>query len=1091
MAIFHAERNRPLPPPSHNAPRCEESSHNAPRCESTTRRVVRRPALIWSSLGERQVFPYRSWIRKNSVPSEFLRIQLRPVVDFFLPLALLLAIMCSSLASTNATAGEPAKEFLARLREAGYFDTAIAYLDRSDKLVGLDGEFKEAIPLEKAQTLIDAAVASRSTSERDAFFLSAQDQLKEFLKKSQHPRLSEARLLLGKLQMVRGGQLMAAPNLTEDQRKEARQSYADATKTFDSIVTDLRTVLEGLKGQRIDAAKEPAKAAQRDQYRYEFLQAQLRGAEARQLAAKTFAKPAVDGKALLEEALKAYTDLSEKYDSYVQGALAMTFRGQVQVELGKTADAIDSFQRVLEQADVEPLRPSRMQAISGLIDLWIAAKPPRLAEAIQLGQEFVNSTRPNEKRLQELQDLQLSLAKAYIANAAELKKSGKKPAEEKRATTNARQLLIDISKVPGPHDAKTKELLSELGIEKAESTEPVIVTNPKSLEEALSAAREYLTSSDELNKLAELLRTQKKSGEEAAAIAEQLKSIEDQLQENRLSTIDVLRRGLAIGSKDSEMLNQAWQYLSYALYQHKLFHEAAVVGQFLARSAPNDTVGLRGGLLALSSIQSLLQSASEEESPMLVRRIESLGEFLVKQWPDDPQAASAKGIMIRLALDKDRWDDARKLLSAMPAGEEKANYQRLMGQLIWNRSLMLRQDQKNAEADGLLPDAATDLRAGLDGIPGNLAGPESMQAALVLTKVELRRGDPKAALNVLDHKKYGPVKSIEKQDEPTDGFKSDLFAAELQAVVGVMTTEGSDVQALLKRATGTMSKLQNSVKGKDDANDRLVRIYLGMARDIREQLDTATPEKKAKLVGAFRVFLDSIAKSSDDPATLQWVGQTLMQMGESSMEPGELKAQGQAKELLESATQTLSSLIEKQGAQASAALKFQLAKAYRLNGEYKQSIDLLEKVLTANPMMIDAQVEAATAYEQWAGTIDPKYAGKAYESALQGARPGPDKKNVIWGWGRISKLVSGREDFRDTFFNARYHVALCRYLMGKAMKSNEIMEQAIKDITQVAALYPELGSPAKRAEFDALMKEIQKSLGKKPEGLPPVAAAAG
>ena len=169
---------------------------------------------------------------------------------------------------------------------------------------------------------------------------------------------------------------------------------------------------------------------------------------------------------------------------------------------------------------------------------------------------------------------------------------------------------------------------------------------------------------------------------------------------------------------------------------------------------------------------------------------------------------------------------------------------------------------------------------------------------MVLAKVELRRGEPKLALAALDNPKYGPLKLIGQQEEPIDGYKSELYAAELQSVVGVMTTDGSDVPAMMKRASETMERLQTSVKDKENASDRLVKIYLGLARDIRVQLDSATPEKKSKLVSAFRVFLDSIAGSSQDPATLQWVGQTLMHMGETSMVPGQVRAQGQAKELL-------------------------------------------------------------------------------------------------------------------------------------------------------------------------------------------------
>jgi hypothetical protein len=142
-------------------------------------------------------------------------------------------------------------------------------------------------------------------------------------------------------------------------------------------------------------------------------------------------------------------------------------------------------------------------------------------------------------------------------------------------------------------------------------------------------------------------------------------------------------------------------------------------------------------------------------------------------------------------------------------------------------------------------------------------------------------------------------------------------------------------------------------------------------------------------------------------------------------------------------------------------------------------------------MMLDTQMEAARAYEQWAGSIGPQFAARAYASAFSGARPGADGKNIIWGWGRISKMVSGRPEFREQFFEARYHVALCRFLMGKAEQNNKVIEQAATDITQVAALYPEMGGRERHAQFDLLLKEIQKVLGKNPDGLAVLAQAQG
>src|SRR5690606_26570093 len=132
-----------------------------------------------------------------------------------------------------------------------------------------------------------------------------------------------------------------------------------------------------------------------------------------------------------------------------------------------------------------------------------------------------------------------------------------------------------------------------------------------------------------------------------------------------------------------------------------------------------------------------------------------------------------------------------------------------------------------------------------------------------------------------------------------------------------------------QRATTVMKKLQESVQDKPDANDRLVRIFIGLARDIRDQLESASPERKTQLISAFRVFLDSISRSANDPATLQWTAQTLSQLGEASMSNPELRAQGQAAELLASSIQAFQSLREQLGDQTPASLLFQLGRAYR------------------------------------------------------------------------------------------------------------------------------------------------------------------
>ncbi len=1001
---------------------------------------------------------------------------------------LCLAVIVSGLLTGKANGqGEPAEDFLKRLRAAGYFDTAILYLDRLDQFPGVDPKLLEAITLEKAQTYIDAAVVARNEAARDENFVDAEKQLTEFLQLSSHPRLSEARLQLGRLQLVRAAQLMSG-KVDDTKRTSARESYLAAAKTFDAIVESLREKLKEMQGQKVDPAKDPEKAALRDSYRGEYLQAQLNSGESRRLAAKTFDDPAKDAKTLLEEALKSFTDLSEKYDTYVQGAISMLYRGQVLQDLGNRKEALDSYLRMLEQPEADPLRDAKFQSVSGLIQLYLTEKPPKINQAIERGQPMLDSARPNEKRSQPIQQLRVELAKAYLARVAD--KDNQKAADVKRAETESRQLLIAASKVSGLHVEEAQKLLSEMGISKDDDVQLPTADDPKNFDESLNSGRELYQASETIQ--ASLTELEKQPNAPAADVDD----LSKQLAETRSTAATLLGRGLSMVNSENEVdsINQARFILAYVLYLQKRYRDAAVVGSFLSKQSPGNDIGLRGGLIALTSLQLLIAEVGDSGDDLgLVNQLRDLGDYLSTTWPDDPQAAGAQGIMITLALSKDRWDDAKELLAKMPAGGKRATFERLMGRILWDKANQLRYQGKTEESqealdesDKVLDQGREMLAAGLGGIEGKLVEAEGLQAALALAKIYVRQDKYKEAIDTLDHSTYGPVMLITKQDAPDENFKSDLYSTELRAVVGRMTSDGGDPQKLLERATGAMDNLRNSVP-KEDSQKRLTPIYLGMANDIRDQLDKSTPDKKTKLIDAFRVFLARIAETTQDPDTLQWVGQTLIQMGESSMNPGETAATGQAKELLQAAVETFENLKSK-STDLPLNVDFQLGRGYRLLGDYSKSVSTLEQVLLKKPMMLDAQVEAATAYEFWAGTTKPEFAGKAYKSALLGARPNPNdpkKANAIWGWGKISQLTSGKPQFTEIFFDARYHVARCRFLMGVANKSDAEMEKAIGDITQVVALYPDLGGPEQRQKFDTLLKEIQKRLNRTPDGLPP------
>ena len=294
--------------------------------------------------------------------------------------------------------GEPAEAFLKRLRAAKYFEMADRYLDRLDQYPGVPPELINAVELERAQTFIDAASSTRNSKMQDEYFQKAEVTLEKFLKTDSSPRQSEARLRLGKIQMIRAAQLMSGEP-TKSKRESARESYERASTTFELIVENLREKLKEMQGAKIDASSNPAKAAMRDQFKAEFLESMMRSGEASRYAALTYETPAKQAKPLLEKSLTRFTDLSEKYDGYMQGAMALLSKGLVEEELGKKDEAIDSFTRMMETVDAPGLRDSKAQATSGLIRLAMAEKPPKYQESIDRGASMLKSMRPDEKTI--------------------------------------------------------------------------------------------------------------------------------------------------------------------------------------------------------------------------------------------------------------------------------------------------------------------------------------------------------------------------------------------------------------------------------------------------------------------------------------------------------------------------------------------------------------------------------------------------------------------------------------------------------------------------------------------------------------------
>ena len=152
------------------------------------------------------------------------------------------AILPGTWTAENARAAEPAREFLLGLRERGYHDVALDYLEVMANSPLAPIELRQTIQLEKGITLIEASRVQRDQLLREKDLNDAQALLAEFSQKNAaHPKANSARSQLGNLIVERARMKVEASknganNSNKDQLlKEANTLYEQAYKVFNDL----------------------------------------------------------------------------------------------------------------------------------------------------------------------------------------------------------------------------------------------------------------------------------------------------------------------------------------------------------------------------------------------------------------------------------------------------------------------------------------------------------------------------------------------------------------------------------------------------------------------------------------------------------------------------------------------------------------------------------------------------------------------------------------------------------------------------------------------------------------------------------------
>jgi tetratricopeptide (TPR) repeat protein len=1028
----------------------------------------------------------------------------------------------------TAAAEEPAREFLEKLRERGYYDIAVEYLDNIQNNPLVPPSFREVVLYEKGLTLVESSRRQRDMAVREKQLDQAQQMFKQFIETRQtNPLVTAANSQLGNLVVERARMKVEEAKATSDMAKKqalldaAKPMYEQATKLFTDLQEQVKVKLEAIP--KVLPLGDP-RIPIRDQLRADYLQAQLLKAAVTEESADTVAEGSPEYTKRIQEAAALYKKIFEDYRTRLAGLYARLYQGRCHWKIKDNKNALSFFTDLLEQPDQpEEFRLLKKKTLIYAVEILLDENEPKYVEAIKRLETLVDSLNQFEKVDIEWLKLQMALVKAYKYKMEDI---GPGSPDYTISLNRGRNLVRFLMRTPSDFQAEAQQLAPFFEVRVID----VGSEGPQTFQEAMEAGKEQLALMQSAPASVQKLTDDLKGVTDPARKEELQKQLDEAQQQAQTSpdkAMEFFRLALELADLETPVadINLAQYYITYLHYIRGELWRAAVVGDFVARKYPNSAGARQCAKIAMAAYLTMYRN--EQDPTFETEQSIAICEHILKQWPDQPEAVDAANTLIALLLKDDKVEDAvRYIEETIP---EDASYRGIAelktGQAIWNGYIngmnAARQIEDEAERDAakakLEPNKIQAEKILANGVArmretGNV-DQTFADALLSLVQVYVDVGKPELAIKECEDPKVGVLTLIRAKHPTTakEGYAVAAYTAALRGYVSTLATSSEPDKSIAK-AKQIMAELKTAMGGGADGEQRLVQTYLGMAKELKDQIQNADDAARKPLTEGFETFLRQVGAESSELNVLNMVSESFYSLAEGlDTNPPGSPIPAEAKLYYEEAAKSFQTILDKGEADKSwlpdkmrSQVRFRLATARRKLGNYKDAITAYKEILEENAMMLNVQVEAAHAYREWADSIKE---GKMllYERSMRGnypdTRPKIDGKenksfnqNVIWGWGKIAQITQRYPEFRDTFHEARFNLALSRmrYALQRDKKDDvtKYLKMAKSDIEMTHRLYPELGGDEWRRKYDNLLKEIQRALGEPPLGLAEFAKAA-
>lgn len=1001
------------------------------------------------------------------------------------------------ITAASLSAQEPYQEFTRALRDRGYYDMAVFYLDQLATRSGVPDDVRQLIPYEKAITLLESSRVTRSPERQLEQLDQALAFLEQFVKDSpNHPQAADAnseraQILLGKARVeILQSKSPANQGAKGDYQKRARDYIGKARAVFKTAFDQHEAAWKKF-GTFIDKVKDADKYEARAQSEVNMIRAQLDLALCTYEEAQTYDADSADYKRLLNDAAAMFEEMHQRYRSQVGGLYARLWQGKCFEEQGDLQKALGIYNELLDHPGEEgPIKRLKDQTLQFKLISLNSNQRKDHQLVVDLGEEWTKTNKA-ELRTRTGLGIQWEIARAYeaLGDQRDLPKS-----DAQRFWREAHDKAQQVNRFPGEYHDVSLSLMQRLdGKLGGRERKPV------KFDEAFGIGRQHITTITELKNALD-------NGIKARMPREELEKIRKDLDSELRQAAEMFDLSLRLVTPidDAKSVTTARYMYAYVNFLMRRNYEAAILGEYVAKTAGKEEadVGLDAAYLSMAAYVQAFNDTkgSYDEKQADIGFVVHACNLLTERWPDSDKANDARMTLGRIYSDLKQPAKAAEWYGKVPETDAKFSEAQLAaGQAYWTAYLT---SARLTEDDKVDPAQLAEwrtlgeqyLRSGIAKLsataPKDAAPPELIAAKMSLAQIVLSLGQDAEAIKLLLDEPQSVIKAVAVPDEkkrPDKGVQSRQFATEsykllLRAYIG---------GGKLDDARATMRTLEAIAGGEAGAD--VTELYVGLGRLLRDELDryreAGEADKFNKLMTSFETFLNDLyqRKEGQTFGSLSWIGETYFALGEASTNDASRSAT-----YFEKAGNAFRDILKQAESQPNylqpdqlLAVKVRLIRCYRLKKEFEPGEQLVADVLKQREKDLRAQIEAAYLYQDWGASGSTTTADKLLTAI------GGNPKLYVWGWGKLSNLIlnqlnQGKADFLPMFLEARLNGTISRHKYAQTQsdskKRAEELQKCENELVATVSITKGL-TQDQFSQFNAEYRKVLQDSGKVVEDL--------